>query len=95
MTLKITRTSAGYLVAVDPPHGTAWTSDAPLTPWSVLDELESRGVHSTDASDAMDAADWEWAQAGRDPSPTWTEVHDAQVRRSRDIHGRWLSEITK
>lgn len=85
MTLKVTRTPSGYVALVEPPHGDPWTATAPLTPTDLLEQLASRGVHSTDATNALDAADMAWTRSGEQATPTWLEVHDAEVRRRRAL----------
>lgn len=85
MTLTVIRTPSGYVAAMDPPHGEAWSTISPLAPTALLEELGNRGVHSTDATDALDAADVDWARSGNDPTPTWSQRHDDEVRHRRGL----------
>jgi hypothetical protein len=72
MAIEIARVgSSHFQVAVTPPHGT-WVSDRPLTATDVLEQLSRIGVHSTDATDALD-------ESGAD----WRPAHDEEVRRRR------------
>jgi hypothetical protein len=69
--LTIERSAKGYEITVSPPHGRAASFEA-STPTEVLEVLAAAGIHSTDATDALDVAD-----------PGWRSVHDAEVRHRR------------
>jgi hypothetical protein len=73
VSLAITCESGLYRVSVSPPHAEVWRSTLLLTPTQVLEELSTRGCHTTDITDALCAA-----------NPDWTVAHDAEVRRRRE-----------
>jgi hypothetical protein len=72
MTIRITKTDAGYQVAVTPPEAPAWKSGHPLAATEVLEQLSTIGCHATDIADALYLAD-----------PGWTTAHDEEVQRRR------------
>jgi hypothetical protein len=69
--ITITREGELFHLALTGPDG-PWESAELLTPTEVLAELSARGVHSTDATDLLDAT-------GAD----WRPIHDAEVLRRR------------
>jgi hypothetical protein len=83
MGLRIKRVNDGYRVNVSPPHGRLWRSDHAMPPTDVLARLEELGCHSTDVTDALDAADVEWADAGGRTDFGWATQHDAEVLQRR------------
>lgn len=84
MSLDVIFGLGGYRVSVSPPHAKRWDSKRLLTGSEVLEELSARGCHSADITDALYAA-----------NPTWTQTHDAEVRRRREEELRAiLSEPT-
>jgi hypothetical protein len=83
MALRIDRSAEGYAVTVSAPSGEPWVSPHPLTPTAVLQTLSELGCHSTDISDALDAADLEWFRQHGRTAVTWMTLHDEEVRRRR------------
>jgi hypothetical protein len=71
MAIDITLVGPNFMIDVTPPNGVGSTS-APLSATDALAFLSECGVHSTDATDALDAADGSWR--GR---------HDAEILRRR------------
>ena len=63
-----------YQVAVSPPEGPNWRSSEPMTATEILKKLNELGCHSTDITDALYAAD-----------PQWAEKHDKEVLRRRQF----------
>jgi hypothetical protein len=63
-----------YQVTVSPPEGPFWRSSEALTATDVLAKLSSLGCHSTNITDALSAAD-----------PNWAVRHDEELQRGR--HG--------
>jgi hypothetical protein len=63
-----------YQVAVSPPEGPTWRSSEPMTATEILKKLGELGCHSTDITEALYAAD-----------PQWAEKHDEEVLRRRQI----------
>ena len=71
--LTVGKVGDRFAVEVSPPHSREpWHTAEPLTATDVLEKLSRLGRHSTDITDALDAAD-----------PSWTVAHDAEVRRQR------------
>jgi hypothetical protein len=81
MSLQITRDGDAFWVSISPPEGQPWNSDRALSVYEAFAELEKRGCHSTDASDAMFEADRRWFQSGHALGRPWTEVHQAELRK--------------
>ena len=78
MAIGIAYEAGSYRVWVSPSHSSEpWQSRGLLTATEVLEELSSRGCHSTDVTDALYAA-----------NPHWAESHDAEVRRRREKEAR-------
>lgn len=63
-----------YQVAVSPPHGPQWRSSEPMSATELLRKLADLGCHSTDITDALYAAD-----------PDWARKHDVEVLRHRRL----------
>lgn len=76
MTISVQAIGDRYQVSVSPPHGRSWQSTETRTATQVLEKLSDLGCHSTDITDALYAANPEWAVA-----------HDAEVQRRRAAHG--------
>ena len=72
MSIRLTPECENFRVEVTPPHAEAWRSEAPLTATEVLEVLGGMGCHSTDITDALDAAD-----------SGWRDRHDADVEHRR------------
>ena len=72
MSIRLTTEGENFWVEVTPPHAEAWRSEALLSATEVLEVLGGMGCHSTDITDAPDAAD-----------SGWRERHDADVARRR------------
>ena len=71
--LTVEKIGDRFAVEVSPPHSREpWRSTGPLSATEVLEKLSSLGVHSTEITDALYAAD-----------PSWTIAHDAEVLRRR------------
>lgn len=62
MPITIWRRDDKSEVSVSPPHRPLWRSKEPMTSREVFDTLIRMGAHSTDISDAFDAADPFWAE---------------------------------
>jgi hypothetical protein len=71
MAIDIRLVEHNFMINVTPPHG-AGSTRSPLSATDALAFLSDGGVHSTDATDALDAADG-----------TWRTRHDAEVYRRR------------
>jgi len=75
MAIAIHWDGTGYAVALSPPHAEEWRSDRVLSATEVLAACSQRGCHSTDVTDALDAAGADWRAA-----------HDAELARKREAH---------
>jgi hypothetical protein len=62
MPITVWRRDEKYEVSVSPPHGPLWRSSQAMTSREIFDKLIGMGVHSTDISDAFDAADPFWTE---------------------------------
>ena len=72
VSIRVIRDQSGWHLHADPPH-VATAKDATVTtPTEALVMLLDWGIHSTDATDALDAS-------GSD----WRPVHDREVQRRR------------
>ena len=61
--IKIEKVEGGYLARTTPPDGQEfWRNASPLSSSELIDELRSRGMHTTDITDALYEADPEWLQ---------------------------------
>jgi DNA-binding transcriptional regulator YhcF (GntR family) len=61
--IKIEKVRGGYLAHVTSPHvQEEWKNPTPLSRSELVKELRSRGVHTTDISDAFYEADPNWLQ---------------------------------
>jgi hypothetical protein len=59
--IKIEKVRDGYLAHVTSPHAQQeWKNSTPLSRGELVKELRSRGVHTTDISDAFYEADPDW-----------------------------------
>jgi len=59
--IKIEKVRDGYLAHVTSPHAREeWKNPTPLSRGELVKELRSRGVHTTDISDAFHEADPDW-----------------------------------
>jgi hypothetical protein len=72
VSIRLRPEGENFWVEVTLPHAEAWHSQAPLTATEVLEVLGRMGCHSTDITDALDAAD-----------SGWRDRHDAEVERRR------------
>ena len=73
MAIEIHWDGKGYTVEVTPPDADPWHSEGVLSASEVIAACSHRGCHSTDITDALDAA-------GVD----WRAEHDADVARNRE-----------
>ena len=76
MSILVTRAADGYRVEGDP---------APRSPSDLMELLTRRGWHSTDITDALDAADAAYLSSGA-TGPSWSMLHDAELRQRRTSH---------
>ena len=67
MAITVTKISeAFYRVLATRPHvSEEWSAPEPLRMHPVCEELIARGVHQTDAGDAINEADREWLESKR------------------------------
>lgn len=73
MAIRITAQGDLYVVSLTPPEHTPWRSSKRMSATEVLAQLSELGCHSTDITDALSAA-----------NPNWAASHDDEVRRRRN-----------
>jgi hypothetical protein len=80
VTIRVIHNELGWHLHADPPHVPSSRDALVATPSEALAALSSWGIHSTDVTDALYDAD-----------PTWTVVHDREIRRPAEVgHHEYL-----